>query len=91
MELKVMMPPDFNEELEKSIEVVYQRTIQAARTDAGVLKEFLSIQEACEMLDIARNSFTNNYLKKGLSSYKVGGKIFIKKAELNEFIYNHRI
>lgn len=91
MNLKLQMPEEFAEELNKNIQLVYEEAIETARRDVGVIREYLNIQEVCKMLGISRNTLTNNYFEKGLPKYKIESKIFVKKTELNDFISKHQI
>lgn len=89
--LQLQLPDEFKEELQRSLEEVYKASIENARRDVGIIREYLSIAEVCKMLGISRNTLTSNYIECGLASYKIGNKIYIKKKELEQFINKHQI
>jgi len=91
MSLQLELPPEFKETLEQSIKEAYDEAIEQARRDVGVIREYLSVKEVCKLMNISRNTLTDNYFAKGLEKYKIGNKIFIKKSELNEFISKHQV
>lgn len=91
MKLQLEMPEQFADELNKSVQAIYADAIQTARQDIGVIREYLSINEVCELLGISRNTLNDNFIEKGLPKYKIGRRQFIKKSELNEFISKHQI
>lgn len=91
MSIQLELPESFKEELQRSLEEVYKVSIETARRDVGISREYLGINETCKLLGISRNTLTTNYIEKGLPQYKVGNKIYIKKHELNKFISKHQI
>lgn len=91
MSIQLELPDSFKESLQQSLEEVYKASIETARRDVGVLREYLSINEVCKMLGISRNTLTSNYLERGLPQYKLGNKVYIKKKELDQFISKHQI
>ena len=91
MSIQLELPESFKEELQRSLEEVYKVSIETARRDVGISREYLSVNETCKMLGISRNTLVTNYIEKGLPQYKVGNKIYIKKQELSKFISKHQI
>lgn len=91
MNLQLQMPKEFADELSKSVQSIYTSAIETARRDVGVIREYLSIDEVCELLGVSRNTLTNNFIEEGLPKYKIGNRQFIKKSELHEFISQHQI
>lgn len=91
MSIQLELPESFKEELQRSLEEVYKVSIETARRDVGISREYLSVNETCKMLGISRNTLTTNYIEKGLPQYKIGNKIYIKKKELEKFISQHQI
>lgn len=91
MALQFELSDDMTEEIMNNINTLYQTTLEQARRDAGVLKEFLTIPEALKYMNISRNTFTENVLKQGLPQYTIGSKVYVKRSELNKFIEERRI
>lgn len=89
--LQVNLPEEFEEEFKRSIRGLYQETIQQAQNDYAYMKEFLTIQETCELLQVSRKTLTTNFLERGLPLYKIESKQYLKKSEINQFIEKHQI
>src|SRR5699024_377113 len=89
--LQLQLPDEFKEELQRSLEEVYKASIENARRDVGIIREYLSIAEVCKTLGISRNTLTSNYIECGLASYKIGNKIYTKKKELEQYSDEHQI
>lgn len=90
MGIQLSLPNEFNELLEEHVQAIYTQAIQTARNDVGVIREYLSIEEVCELMGISRNTL-GNWLSSGLPKYKIGNKQYIKRKELNKFISKHQI
>lgn len=91
MGLQLELPPAFYTGLQSELKDVYAQAISEAKRDIGYAKEYLTTKEACELASVSTNTFTNNFVQKGLPVYQIGNKQYIKKKELNEFISQHRI
>lgn len=89
-QISLSLPNEFTELLEKQVQSVYMQAIQTARQDVGVIREYLSIDEVCEMMDVSRNTL-GNWLADGLPKYRIGNKQYIKRKELNEFISMYQV
>lgn len=89
--MQLKLDDNFLEELTANIRSLYQETIEVARRDAGISKDYLSIPEAMKYIGVSRNTLTNNFISKGLNTYTIEGKTWVKKSELNEFIASHKI
>lgn len=89
-QISLSLPNEFNELLEEQVQSVYLEAIQTARADAGVTREFLSIEEVCELMDVSRNTLSN-WTGLGLPKYRIGNKQYIKKGELNKFVSKHQV
>lgn len=48
MSIQLQLPDEFKAELQQSLEEVYKASIETARRDVGVLREYLSINEVPE-------------------------------------------
>lgn len=88
--IQLSLPEEFSEELNRSIKKIYIETIQEAKRDAGINKEYLTITEATELIGISRNTLTT-WLENGLPKYKIDRKQYIKKSELYKFIDRHQV
>ena len=77
--------------IKNHISSLYKDTIEISRREVGIMKEFLTIQEALKFANVSRNTFNNNFIAKGLPIYQVEGKTYVKKSEINDFIEKHRI
>ena len=77
--------------LTEAINTLYQQTLEQARRDAGISKEYLTIPQALKFIDVSRNTLTNNFIAKGLPTYVIEGKTYLKKSEINEFIASHKV
>lgn len=91
MSLRLEVPQEFYEALRVELKEVYAAALSEAKRDAGILKEYLSIKEACELVGCSRNTFQNNFLDEGLPLYKIAQKTYVKKTELNQFISRHQV
>lgn len=89
-QISLSLPSEFTELLEKQVQTVYMQAIQTARQDVGVIREYLSIDEVCELMDVSRNTL-GNWLANGLPKYRIGNKQYIKRKELNEFISMYQV
>lgn len=89
--MQLKLDENFLEELTSTIQSLYRETLELAKRDAGIDKEYLSIPEALKYIDVSRNTFTNNFIDKGLSVYQIEGKTYVKKSEINAFIGSHKI
>lgn len=88
--LQLQLPPEFSEELNKSIRNIYSEAIKEAQRNAGINKEYLTIEEAMKLMGISRNTLTT-WLENGLPKYKIDRKQYIKKSELYKFIDRHQV
>lgn len=91
MSLRLELPEEFINSLQKSVEVVYSNAIETARRDVGIIREYLTIDEACELMSISRNTLIRQYLEKGLPKYVIGNRQYVKREELNEFVKKHEV
>lgn len=89
-QISLSLPNEFTELLEEQVQTVYMQAIQTARQDVGVIREYLSIEEVCELMDVSRNTL-GNWLADGLPKYRIGNKQYIKRKELNEFISMYQV
>lgn len=91
MALQLEIPQEFYAQLQNELKDIYVATMEQARREFGFSKEFLTIKEACSLVSVSNNTFVNNFISNGLSTYKIGSKVYVKKSELNNFISQHRI
>lgn len=89
--MQLKLDDNFLDELTSNIRTLYRETIEVARRDAGISKEYLTIPEALKYIDVSRNTFTNNFIDKGLPTYQIEGKAYVKKSEINNYIESHRV
>lgn len=89
-QISLSLPSEFTEQLEAQVQSVYLEAIEAAKNDVGVLREFLSIDEVCEIMDVSRNTLSN-WIEAGLPKYRIQNKQYIKRRELNEFVSKHQV
>lgn len=89
-QISLSLPSEFTELLEEQVQTVYMQAIQTARQDVGVIREYLSIEEICDMMDVSRNTL-GNWFADGLPKYRIGNKQYIKRKELNEFISMYQV
>jgi len=91
MPLQIKLDDSLEDEFKRSIQEIYKTAIDEARRDAGLLKEFLTLQEASELMEVSKSTFIRNFIDEGLDIYKIASKTYVKKSELNQFIENHKI
>jgi len=91
MPLQIKLDDNLEDEFRQSIQEIYKTAIDEARRDVGLLKEFLTVQEASELIQVSKSTFIRNFIDEGLDVYKIETKTFVKKSELNQFIENHKI
>ena len=91
MSLQLELPQSFYTALQDELKDLYVSTMEEAKRDAGIMREYLAIREACQFVSVSNNTFMNNFIGEGLPVYKIGNKQYIKKSELNNFISQHRI
>lgn len=91
MGVQLELSDSFKNELQQSLKQMYRETLEEARRDAGLNKEYFSIPEAMEYLDVSRNTLMNNFIARGLPLYRIENKHFIKKTEIHNFIEAHQI
>lgn len=91
MSLRLELPEEFIDSLQKSVEHVYSDAIETARRDIGIIREYLTIEEACKLMSISRNTLVRQYLERGLPKYVIGNRQYVKREELNEFIKKHEV
>ena len=91
MSLKLELPEEFKDSLQKTIQEVYLTAIDVARRDAAVTRDYLTVDEACKNLKISRNTLVTQFFNNGLTKYKIGNRQYILKNELKEFIKKHQI
>lgn len=89
-QISLNLPSEFNDLLEEQVQAIYLEAIQTARRDIGVLREYLSIEEVCELMDISRNTL-GNWLEIGLPKYRINNKQYIKKSDLDKFVSQHQV
>ena len=90
MALTLAIPDEFYDELYISIQKVYVKATEKAREDTILLKTYLSINEITSYyLDVTRPTIMA-WIKKGLATYEIEGKGYIKRSELDEFIERHK-
>lgn len=91
MSLQLELPQSFYTALQDELKDLYVSTMEEAKRDVGIMREYLSVREACQFVSVSNNTFMNNFIGEGLPVYKIGSKQYIKKSELNNFISQHRI
>ena len=90
MNLTLEVPKAFNDEMSNNVRKVYLEAIEKARADTIMLKTYLSINEiTTQYLDITRPTIMA-WVKKGLPTYEVEGKKYIKRIDLDNFIEKHK-
>lgn len=90
MSFQFDLPTEFTSELRKLLKQLYHETIKTARRDIGLTREFVTLTEGAKLIGISRNTLVNNFVAKGLPTYTIEGKRWIKQSELYEFIEDHR-
>lgn len=91
MSLKIQLDDTLENEVLKTIKTLYTEAITTAREDVGIYKEFLTLNEACEVLDVSKSTFIRNFIDEGLPTFKIGTKIYVDKKQLNTFIRQNQI
>lgn len=90
MNLTLEVPKAFYDEMNNNVRKVYLEAIEKARADTIMLKTYLSINEiTTQYLDITRPTIMA-WVKKGLPTYEVEGKKYIKRIDLDNFIEKHK-
>ena len=83
MNLTLEVPKAFYDEMNNNVRKVYLEAIEKARADTIMLKTYLSINEiTTQYLDITRPTIMA-WVKKGLPTYEVEGKKYIKNIKNN--------
>lgn len=90
MSIQLSLPDEFTETLEQNVQDIYMKAIRTAQRDVGVIREYLSFNDVCELMGISYNTL-QNWLELGLVKYRIGNKNYIKKSELNEFISKFQV
>lgn len=89
MPLTLELPDKFYKELQDSMKACYIHAVEEARRDVAITKDYLTIQEAIKLYGVSRNTFTK-WTGLGLPFYKVEGKQFYSRKEINSFIKEHQ-
>lgn len=90
MDVTFKLPQEFSCELSRNLRKIYSETMEKAREDTMLLKTYLSINEITSYyLDVTRPTIMA-WIKKGLPTYEIEGKRYIKRSELDEFIERHK-
>lgn len=88
--LTLEIPKEFYDELNFLVRKTYVDTMEKASKDVIGMKKFLSINEIIShYLDITRPTIMS-WVRKGLPTYEIDGKKYIKRIELDEFIEKHK-
>lgn len=75
------------EELSNLIVKSVERVFSKQQTS----EEYLTRKQACKMLSISLNTFSN-YVNKGhLIKYKIDNRVYVKRSEIVKFLETNRI
>lgn len=87
-ELKI----DVSEELEKELQLLIYTTVQNVFEESLkkdlYSRDYLSLPEVCEYVQISRGTLNTWISKYQLKTIKIGGRTFISKSTLIEFMNN---
>lgn len=91
MPIQLELPQGFYDEIQEALRGVYRHAIEQARRDIATVKEYLTVAEASELHISASETLIRKWIaENGLPKYEIGGKTYIKKQDLYDFIERHR-
>ena len=85
-----ILSDSFKEEFTNSVKDLYLQALEQARRDMSITKEYLTIGETMDYMQVSRNTL-NKWLLDGLCIYRIDNKQYIKKSDLHSFIDQHQI
>lgn len=90
-EIEINVSEDLHAELRKMIYLTVQESLKdTIKKEAQFAnRDYLSKQEAADYLSISLGTL-NKYLAEGLESTKIGGRIFIAKADIKKFLDQYK-
>ena len=89
--MQLKLDDNFLQQLTDNINALYKQTVEQARRDVGMSKEYLTIPQALKYIDVSRGTLNNNFINKGLPTYVIEGKTYLKRSEINDFIASHKV
>lgn len=84
-----ILSDSFKADFTNSVKNLYLEALEQARRDMSITKEYLTVIETMEYMQISRSTL-NKWLLEGLSIYRIDNKQYIKKSELHNFIEQHQ-
>lgn len=85
-----ILSDSFKADFTNSVKNLYLEALEQARRDMSITKEYLTVIETMEYMQISRSTL-NKWLLEGLSIYRIDNKQYIKKSELHNFIEQHQV
>ncbi|NLJ70692.1 MAG: helix-turn-helix domain-containing protein [Clostridiaceae bacterium] len=85
-----ILSDSFKADFTNSVKNLYLEALEQARRDMSITKEYLTVIETMEYMQISRSTL-NKWLLEGLSIYRIDNKQYIKKSELHNFIDQHQV
>ena len=68
-----------------------KQTVEGVFSHQQTSEEYLTRKQACKMLSISPNTFSN-YVNKGhLIKYKIDNRVYVKRSEIVKFLESNRI
>ena len=62
-----------------------------AYRDLGITRDYLTIKELCEYLNVSKNTLMKWHEEKGLKIIKLDNKHYVSKEDLYDFMTEHKI
>lgn len=92
MMLQFELPKNFEMELTTVIRKIFVQAREEAKKDNWSNKDYLSFSEITDAyLDVSRVTLQKWIDNEGLPCSKIGGRVYIKKADLIDFMDSKRI
>ena len=67
------------------------KSVKSVFSEQQTSEEYLTRKQACKMLSISFNTFTN-YVNKGhLIKYKIDNRVYVKRSDIVSFLESNRI
>lgn len=90
-ELKISASDELHNELKTMIFLAVQDALseRVEREASYASRDYFSKSQAADYLSISQGTL-NKYLAEGLQSTKIGGRIFIAKADIKKYLEAHK-
>lgn len=85
-----ILSDSFKQDFADTVKNLYLEAIDQARRDMSITKEYLTLNEVMEYMQVSRNTLSK-WLLNGLNIYRIDNKQYIKKSDLHNFIDSHQI